>query len=91
MALTLQSPTASTANASPLHRMLPLAEKYDFTIVENDIYADIDPEPRSSLASLDPLRRVISSSRFSKTISPNLRVGYLVARQEMVEGLAPSR
>ena len=84
----LQSPTGSTAALSHLHRVLQLAEKYDFMVVENDIYADIDPESRPSLASLDQLKRVIYISSFSKTISPNIRVGYLAANPEFLEDLA---
>lgn len=84
----LQSPTASTAQLSHLHRVLQLAEKYDFVIVENDIYLDLDPEPRPSLASLDQLQRVVYISSFSKTISPNIRVGYLAAQQDLLEDLA---
>lgn len=84
----LQSPTGSTAVLAHLHRVLQLAEKYDFTVVENDIYADLDPESRPSLASLDQLRRVIYISSFSKTISPNIRVGYLAANPELLEDLA---
>ncbi|MDQ3059794.1 MAG: PLP-dependent aminotransferase family protein [Pseudomonadota bacterium] len=84
----LQSPTGSTAVLSHLHRVLQLAEKYDFTVVENDIYADLDPESRPSLASLDQLRRVVYISSFSKTISPNIRTGYLAANPELFEDLA---
>jgi DNA-binding transcriptional MocR family regulator len=84
----LQSPTGSTAVLSHLHRVLQLAEKYDFIVVENDIYADVDPESRPSLASLDQLRRVIYISSFSKTISPNIRVGYLATNSALVEDLA---
>ena len=84
----MQSPTGSTAVLSHLHRVLQLAEKYDFVVVENDIYADLDPESRPSLASLDQLRRVIYISSFSKTISPNIRVGYLAANPELLEDLA---
>ncbi|MDB5778761.1 MAG: transcriptional regulator, GntR family [Polaromonas sp.] len=84
----LQSPTGSTAVLSHLHRVLQLAEKYDFIVVENDIYADLDPESRPSLASLDQLKRVIYISSFSKTISPNIRAGYLAAAPELLEDLA---
>ena len=84
----LQSPTGSTAVLSHLHRVLQLAEKYDFIVVENDIYADVDPESRPSLASLDQLKRVIYVGSFSKTISPNLRAGYLAANSELLEDLA---
>lgn len=84
----LQSPTGSVAQLAHLHRVLQLAEKHDMLIVENDIYADLDPEPRPSLASLDQLSRVVHVSSFSKTVSPNLRVGYVVAHPDLVEDLA---
>jgi DNA-binding transcriptional MocR family regulator len=84
----LQSPTGSVAQLAHLHRVLHLAEKHDLIIVENDIYADLDPEPRPSLASLDQLSRVVHISSYSKTISPNIRVGYVVAHPDLVEDLA---
>ena len=84
----LQSPTGSIAQLAHLHRVMQLADKHDFLVVENDIYADLDPEPRPSLASLDQLRRVIYISSFSKTISPNIRVGYLAASPDLLEDLA---
>jgi len=83
----LQSPTGSTATLTQLHRVLQLCEKFDVTVVENDIYADLDPEPRASLASLDQLRRVLYIGSYSKTISPNLRVGWIVAQPDLVEDL----
>ena len=84
----LQSPCGSTAQLAHLHRVLQLAEKHDFLVVENDIYVDLDPEPRPSLASLDQLSRVLYVGSYSKTISPNLRVGYLVAHPDLIEDLA---
>jgi DNA-binding transcriptional MocR family regulator len=84
----LQSPTGSIAQLAHLHRVMQLADKHDFLVVENDIYADLDPEPRPSLASLDQLNRVIYISSFSKTISPNIRVGYLAANPDLLDDLA---
>jgi DNA-binding transcriptional MocR family regulator len=84
----LQSPTGSAAPLGQLHRLLQLAEKHDLTIVENDIYLELDPEPRPSLASLDQLTRVIYIGSYSKTISPNIRVGYLAAHPDLLEDLA---
>lgn len=84
----LQSPTNSVTPVAQLFRVLQLAEQHDLTLVENDIYADLDPEPRPSLASLDQLRRVVYIGSYSKTISPNLRVGHVVARPELLEELA---
>ena len=84
----LQSPTGSVAQLAHLHRVMQLADKHDFLVVENDIYVDLDPEPKPSLASLDQLNRVIYISSFSKTISPNIRVGYLAANPDLLEDLA---
>ncbi|MEK8031379.1 PLP-dependent aminotransferase family protein [Ideonella sp. DXS29W] len=84
----LQSPTGSVAPLGQLHRVLQLAEKHDLTIVENDIYVELDPEPRPSLASLDQLSRVIYIGSYSKTISPNIRVGFLAAHPDLLDDLA---
>jgi DNA-binding transcriptional MocR family regulator len=84
----LQSPTNSVAPLAQLYRVLQLAEAHGITLVENDIYADLDPEPRPSFASLDQLRQVVYVGSYSKTVSPNIRVGYLVARPELVDELA---
>lgn len=83
----LQSPTNSVTPLAQLFRLLQLAEAHDVALVENDIYADLDPESRPSLASLDQLKRVLYVGSYSKTISPNIRVGYLVARADRLDEL----
>lgn len=84
----LQSPTNSVAPVAQLFRVLQLAGQHDVTLVENDLYVDLDTERRPSLASLDQLQRVIYIGSYSKTISPNIRVGYLVARRSLLDDLA---
>lgn len=84
----LQSPTNSVTPVAQLFRVLQLAGQHGLTLVENDFYADMDPERRPALASLDQWQRVIYIGSFSKTISPNIRVGYLVARPDRVDELA---
>lgn len=79
----LQSPTGSRASLPQLYGLLQLAERHDFRIVENDIYAELDLESQPSLASLDQLRRVAYIGSYSKTISPNLRVGYVLANPDV--------
>ena len=54
-----------------------LAEKHNFLVVEDDTYADFHPGNATRLAQLDQLRRVIYIGSFSKTLSGNLRVGFL--------------
>jgi len=84
----LQSPTNSVTPLAQLFRLLQLAGQHDLTLVENDLYVDLDTERRPSLASLDQLQRVVYVGSYSKTISPNIRVGYLVARPELLDDLA---
>ena len=84
----LQSPTNSVTPVAQLFRVLQLAGQHGLTLVENDIYADLDTDRRPTLASLDQLQRVIYIGSFSKTISPNIRVGYLVARPDLLDDLA---
>jgi DNA-binding transcriptional MocR family regulator len=84
----LQSPTNSVTPVAQLFRILQLAGQHDITLVENDLYIDLDTERRPSLASLDQLQRVVYIGSYSKTISPNIRVGYLVAWPEMLDRLS---
>jgi DNA-binding transcriptional MocR family regulator len=84
----LHSPTGSVAHPSQLYRLLQLAEKHELLIVENDLYADLDPEHRPSIASLDQISRVIHIGSFSKTVSPNLRIGFLAAPADLADDLA---
>lgn len=83
----LQSPTGSVAPIAQLYRVLQIAEAHGLTLVENDLYADMDPLARPSLASLDQLRRVIHIGSYSKTISPNIRVGFVAAEPGLLDEL----
>ena len=61
-------------------RLVTLANQYDFTIIEDDIYGDLSytyPRPRS-IKSFDTEGRVIFCSSFSKTLSPAFRTGWCV-------------
>jgi len=84
---TLQNPTGTTTSPAVAHGVLSAADRYDFTIVEDDISSELAPVRTANLASLDSLRRVVYVSSFSKAIAPNLRVGYVVAREDTVQSL----
>ena len=71
--------------------MLELAERYGFTIVEDDIFAELAPTPVLPLAALDQCRRVVYVSSISKTIAPSLRVGFAAAAPEVVRTLARAK
>lgn len=83
----LHNPTGATLSAQVAHRLLTLATRHGVTIVEDDIFADFEPEPSVRLASLDGLANVIRIGSFSKTLSASIRCGYIAARAEWIDGL----
>jgi len=84
----LHNPTGATLSPQTAHRLLSIASAYDLTIVEDDIFADFEPDPSPRLAVLDGLNRVMRIGSFSKTLSASIRCGYIAARTDWVEGLA---
>ncbi|MCV0368565.1 PLP-dependent aminotransferase family protein [Filomicrobium sp.] len=83
----LHNPTGATLSAQTAHRLLNTAAAHDLTIVEDDIFADFEPEPSVRLAALDGLNRVIRVGSFSKTLSASVRCGYIAARPDWVADL----
>ncbi|CAO3409097.1 aminotransferase-like domain-containing protein [Azospirillum largimobile] len=83
----LHNPTGATLSPQTAFRILSAASAHDMTIVEDDIFADFEPEPSPRLAVLDGLDRVIRIGSFSKTLSASVRCGYIAARADWIEGL----
>lgn len=84
----LHNPTGATLSPGNAYKLLSLAAAHDLTIVEDDIFADFEPEPSPRLAVLDGLDRVIRIGSFSKTLSASIRCGFIAARADWIEGLA---
>ena len=89
----LQNPTGTSLTAAQAFRILRLAEAYDFIVVEDDIYGDLCPPsyPGTRLASLDQLKRVIYLGSFSKTLAPNLRVGFIACAPEVATAVSDQK
>ncbi|WP_183436168.1 PLP-dependent aminotransferase family protein [Methylobacterium sp. R2-1] len=83
----LHNPTGATLSPQTAHRLLTLAAAHDLTIVEDDIFADLEPEPSPRLAALDGLTRVIRIGSFSKTLSASIRCGFIAARADWIEAV----
>lgn len=79
----LHNPTSGNLTPAAAFRVLQLAEKHDFLIVEDDAYGDFHPGPATRLAQLDQLNRVVYVGSFAKTLSADLRVGFLACRPEL--------
>ncbi|BAU50316.1 transcriptional regulator [Sulfurifustis variabilis] len=83
----LQNPTGTNLTAAAAYRILQLAERHDFIVVEDDVFADLEHKSAQRLATLDQLNRVVYLGSFSKTIAPALRVGYIACHCELAEAL----
>jgi len=85
-----QNPAGVTLSAERRTALLELAERYGFTIFEDDPYADVRfrGERLPSLLSRDTQGRVVHASSFTKTVCPGVRVGYLVAPKPVIDAIA---
>jgi DNA-binding transcriptional MocR family regulator len=84
----MQNPTGSDMSPHVAFKVLQAAERHNFTIVEDDIFCDLQVKTTPRLATLDQLNRVIYARSFSKTLSGSLRVGFLACAQDIANELA---
>jgi len=83
----IHNPTGARLSPVVAHRLLKLADRAGLTIVEDDIFADLEHEPAARLAAFDGLDRVVHIGSFSKTLSASVRCGFIAAKPEWIEGL----
>ena len=83
----LHNPTGATLAPATAHRLLKLADQFNLTIIEDDIFADFEHTPAPRLAAFDGLERVVYIGSFSKTLSASARCGYIAARPDWTESL----
>ncbi|WP_446217464.1 aminotransferase-like domain-containing protein [Micromonospora sp. IBHARD004] len=85
-----QNPAGVTLSLDKRRELLELAAEYEFTIFEDDPYADIRfrGEPLPSMLSMDTRGVVVHASSFTKTVCPGVRVGYLVGPAELIAAIA---
>ncbi|MDP3835216.1 MAG: PLP-dependent aminotransferase family protein [Hydrogenophaga sp.] len=85
------NPTGYCLSPGSAHRLLQLANRHNFHIVEDDTYSHIAPEHATRLTALDGLQRTIYVSGFAKILAPNWRIGYLAAPPGLVEPLLDTK
>lgn len=78
-----QNPTGNNMTLENRHRLLDLANKYNFFIIEDNAYGEFvyKGKKKLTLKALDINKRVIYLHSFSKTIYPSLRLGAMIADQ----------
>ena len=83
----LQNPTGHTFSPSQAFRLLQLTQQYQCHIIEDDLYGDLHPNPPPRLAALAGLEQVTYLSGFSKSLSANTRVSFVVAAPQLAANL----
>jgi 2-aminoadipate transaminase len=83
-----QNPSGVTMSLERRQELLSLAAQYEVPVVEDDPYGELryEGEPVAPLMLLDR-ENVIYLSTFSKTLSPGLRLGWIVAPAEVISKL----
>lgn len=81
-----QNPTGICWSLARRQALLEIAARYDVPVVEDSPYGDLryEGERLPSLWELDTEGNVIYLGTFSKTLSPGMRLGWLLARTEIV-------
>ena len=80
-------PSGVTATASKRHEYIRWSEAGDRYIIEDDYESEfsVSAKPTETLFALSDSDKVIYLNTFSKTVSPSLRVGYMVLPRHLVE------
>lgn len=81
-----QFPTMVTMSQPRRQALLQSAQLHDYLILEDDYESEMNyfSRPSPSLRSMDPDGRVIYVGSLSKTISPGLRLGFMVAHRDII-------
>ncbi|MBL0917342.1 MAG: PLP-dependent aminotransferase family protein [Hydrogenophaga sp.] len=87
----LHNPTGYSLSPGCAHRLLQLAQRFGFHIVEDDTYSHLAPEHATRLSALDGLQRTVYVGGFAKILAPNWRIGFLAAPPGLVEPLLDTK
>jgi 2-aminoadipate transaminase len=84
------NPAGCTLALEKRSQLVQLAGEHEFTLFEDDPYRLICFEKArgKTMLEMDSADRVIHASSFSKSVSPGVRVGYLVGPAEQITVLA---
>jgi 2-aminoadipate transaminase len=98
-----QNPTGVTLSLERRHRLVELADRYGVPIIEDDPYGQLrfEGEHLPAVVTLDDQFRnnnggcyhgnVIYLSTFSKILSPGLRLGWVIAPEEVIRKLVQAK
>ncbi|MCC6093408.1 MAG: PLP-dependent aminotransferase family protein [Eubacterium sp.] len=78
-------PSGITASASKRREYIRWATERNGTIIEDDFDSEFtfSSKAEDTLFSLEPKKTVIYLNTFSKTVSPSIRIGYMILPEEL--------
>ena len=87
---TFQNPAGITTSIEKRREILRLAKKYNVVILEDNPYGELRfrGEDVPTLKSMDTEGRVIYCSSFSKILSAGMRVGFVIANEQIISKMA---
>ena len=82
-----QNPLGWTMTLERRLKTLEITQKYGVPVLEDDCYVDLrfEGEDVTSMHSLDDTGSVLYVGSFSKIVAPGVRLGYMVAPQEVIQ------
>ena len=82
-----QNPLGWTMSLDRRVKTLEITQKYGVPVLEDDCYVDLrfEGDDVTSMHSLDDTGRVLYVGSFSKIVAPGVRLGYMVAPQEVIQ------
>jgi len=88
---TLQNPTGASFTMANAFRLLQIAERQKMWVVEDDVSRELAGLGAPLFAAMEGLQRVLYVGGFSKTVTPSLRCGYVVAERDVLRELARAK
>ncbi|PGZ69166.1 PLP-dependent aminotransferase family protein [Bacillus sp. AFS029637] len=85
-----QNPTGILMSKERRKEILKICEKEQLPIIEDDIYRElwIDEQPPVPLKSMDKHGHVLYIGSLSKTLTPGLRIGWIIGPEPVIDRLS---
>lgn len=85
-----QNPSGVTWTTERRRELVEIANKYDIIMVDDSPYRELrfEGEKPPTLDSLDNKDNVVTLRTFSKILAPGLRLGWIVAHEDIIKKLA---
>lgn len=87
---TFHNPTGKLMQKKRRRELIEYCEREQLPVIEDDVYRDlwIDTKPPEPLKSMDYYGNVLYLGSLSKTLSPGLRIGWVVGSESVINRLA---